>query len=285
MQVRLDSVLEGIRILNGRIEEYDKRIEGVQQSTNQFLSEVQAENNRRQTIICQALDSLHDKVTSEVSTKIDTIHTRSPTSVSGRYSPNIESPRTTFQPFFPTNSTHNAIQLPPQFENQAKIIDGLVVRFNTLQEQFLNFQNLNANLPARVSQFCDEITQHLRTYQAEQGLIKEKLKTLDVNYTTLGLTLNKHTQNTDSNFRETAMHMESVKKRFAEHRKQLDNLITAWRETMTTTDQLNTKYEYLKDFLSKKVIPTVSQIQDSLPSLTAGVGQGGGAASNPIELT
>jgi hypothetical protein len=81
------------------------------------------------------------------------------------------------------------------------------------------------------------------------------------------------------------MHMESVKKRFAEHRKQLDNLITAWRETMTTTDQLNTKYEYLKDFLSKKVIPTVSQIQNSLPSLTAGVGQGGGAASNPIELT
>ena len=275
VQLQLSSVLEGIRVLNERVEEYDHRLEGVQESTQKFFTEAQAENNRRSTVICQAFDTLHDKVISEISTKLE--HPVSPASAPYN-SPHLESPRIPLPLTFPPNAGLNLNQLTThigqmnaQLENQAKLINDLHVRINNHQQQFAAAQRINSDLPSRVSQFCDEVSSHLQSYQRDQVLLSERFKNLEFTVGGISQTLAKHTQNTDNNFRETAMHMDSVKKRFAEHRKQLDNLITAWRETMTTTDQLNGKFESLKDFLSTKVVPTIAKIHQSLPNLMEGV--------------
>src|SRR5947207_6680157 len=81
--------MDGIRILNERIEEYDKRFDAIQQSTQKFFVEVQAETSRRDTVICQALDNMHEKIISEVAAKFD--HPNSPNTFA---SPKIMSPRT-----------------------------------------------------------------------------------------------------------------------------------------------------------------------------------------------
>jgi len=274
LQLQLNAVLEGIRILNGRVEEYDKRIEGVQQSTDKFFTEVQAENNRRSTVICQAFDALHEKVVSELTTKIENQNTLNspPMAGSARFpTPRNDSPRMTMAPTLPNNPLPANVQFASQLDTQAQLINDIHVRYNTLQQQFASFQNLNATLPGQVGQFCDDVTQRMLGYQREQALLREQLKAFEFNLNTLVMTLTKHTQNTDNNFRETAMHMDSVKKRFAEHRKQLDNLIRAWHESTATTDQLNGKFESLKEFLSNKVVPTITKIHKSLPNLMDGV--------------
>jgi len=314
----MNSILEGIRILNERIEEYDKRIEGVQESTKKFFTEVEAESNRRQNVIVQAFDSLHDKVVSEMNARVETQNPISPASVSGRFTPpRMDSPRSTIQPTFGMQGNVNVNQMQMQLDNQAKLINDIHVRYNTLQQQFASFQNINSSLPARVSQFLDEVTNRLAIFQREQVMFNDQIKTMEFALNNnFAMALTQHVQSTENNFHETALHMESVKKRFAEHRRMLDNLIVAWRETVTTTDQLNGKFESLKDFLSVKVIPSIKRVHTALPTLMEGIppptrstvspntttpditvmqnpttdqrrksdSAGGGGASDPIEL-
>jgi predicted nucleic acid-binding Zn-ribbon protein len=166
-----------------------------------------------------------------------------------------------------------------QLENQAKMIRNIHTQLSTLQNAIAAVQHQAANnIPPRVQTFCDEVSNHMAAYQREQGLAAERIRGLGNTLTTITGNVQKHVANSDNNFRETAMHMDSVKKRFAEHRKQLDNLITAWRETMLTTDELTVKFESLKEFLSVKVVPTIGKWSKVVPGLIEGnIGDAGGA--------
>jgi cell division septum initiation protein DivIVA len=316
LQLQVNAVLEGVRILNERVEEYDKRIENLQTSTDKFFTEVQAENGRQNTILCQTLDKMHDKLTSEMASKLGEKPPSSP--VSAQFgSPRVDPPRTGFAPPSPTN-----INIAGQLETQAKAILDLQAHFQKIHPQLINQQRAMsqlAHLPASVQKFCDEVSARIRTYQADQNAFTTQVKALDVNLQGLGMSVNQHISDADHNFAETAIHMDTVKKRFAEHRKQLDNLITAWRDTLTTIEQLSSKYEFLKEFLSTKMVPTIVQVQKAFPELfvasaddttnrnmnteattqnrllpaatdgdrnvlMSGRGNGGGGAFNPIEL-
>jgi hypothetical protein len=291
LQFQVTSVLEGIRILNDRVEEYDKRFDAVQESMQIFYSEVQAENNKRNNVVIQALDTMYEKIAGEVTAKTD-----SPISPA---IPQFGSPRLDTRPQFanngsgsPVNSNQfNAINL--QLENQAKMIRNIHGQLSTLQNSIAAVQHQAANnIPPLVQSFCDDVSSHMAGYQRDQALAVERIRGLGNTITTMNGSMAKHVANSDNNFRETAMHMDSVKKRFAEHRKQLDNLITAWRETMLTTDELTVKFESLKEFLSVKVVPTIGKWSKVVPGLIEGnlgnvdVNQSSiGSTTNPTTTT
>jgi chromosome segregation ATPase len=271
LQLQLASVLEGIRILNERVEEYDKRIDGVQESTQKFFAEVQAENGRRNNVVIQTLDSMYDKIASEPPPKLDS--PMSPTV--GQFG----SPHLGQVQGFPQNNTAGPInpnqlhQINMQLEKHTKFSLDLNARVHNLQQAFTTFQQQLLNnpiIPLQVQNFCDDVSSHLNRYQLAQNDILERLRLIDLSSSTVSIRIQNHINNSDNNFRETAMHMDSVKKRFAEHRKQLDNLITACRETITTTDSLNVKYESLRKFMGSSVVPALEKLQKGLPGLAEG---------------
>jgi hypothetical protein len=324
LQLQVNSVLEGIRILNEHIEDYDKRIDGVQGSTERFFAEVQAENNRRNTIICQAFDSMHERIATEISTKLEA--PMSPVSAPFT-SPNanVGSPHMGFPVAFPNRASPNPgtptiTTVVTQVEAHAKLISDVHLQVSQLQADLLSFNHhANVTLPNRVQQYCNDVSGRLHVYQRDQHALSDQANRMEA---TLGITtvgLQRHVTNTDNNFKETAMHMDSVKKRFAEHRRHLDNLITAWQETLATIDQLNGKYDSLKEFLSVKIVPTFTKLHKALPEILeannpsngttsmnktaqventrpqisaplpaehrpTGEGDGGGGANDPIEL-
>lgn len=136
---------------------------------------------------------------------------------------------------------------------------------------------------------------------------------LDTAFKTTTAALQKHVANSDNNFKETAMHMDSVKKRFAEHRKQLEMLITAVKDIAPKTDQLIEKYDQVKEYLSVRILQRILAIENAFPEVfeianqframgsrnenaappaapaqitdgRRGSQEGGGKADNPIEL-
>src|SRR5271163_616817 len=279
MRFQLDSVVEGIRILNERVDEYDKRLEGVQSATERFFREVEAENNRRNVIFVQALDTMHDKITAEIASKSDGV-ANSP--VVGFPSPRIDSPRPSFSnlvsPLTPNSMNGGPTQInimAHNMEQQNKtIIDlnsrihqfGLVV--TGLREQLTPDRMRSLlSLQPNVQDFCDQVSAHMQTLQDSSRRAETDFKTLNFRLENVGSQLQKHFQSTDNNFRETALHMESVKKRFGEHRRQLDTLIMAWQETTMKLPELDNKYESLKEFLGNKIIPTIATINKAFPEL------------------
>jgi chromosome segregation ATPase len=268
LQAQVNTLLEGVRILNEHIEEYDKRLDGVQTSTQTFFAEIQAELNRRNTVLSQMLDTMHDRITSQISAKADT-HVSAPSN-----SPRAELSRTGITPTF-QNSISNVSPgtsaiITSQMESQAKSINDLRTRLGQLHTQVMAHNhtiNSVVSLPGHVQQFCDEISNRLLTIQREAVGLAEKVKTAELSVNNIGTGLQKQMKTTDSNFRETAVHMNTVKSRFGEHRRQLDNLIVAWRDAVMNIDQLNGKYEALKDFLSVQLVPTISKIHKAFPGL------------------
>ena len=272
LQFQINTTLEGVRILNEHIEEYDKRLENLQTATDKFFTEVQEENKRRITVIVESFDNMNNKIT-EVSAKLE--HITSSSSGSALAPLNLASTRPTSpkSPFPPTFASFNQNALSSinhQLEAQAKLHNE---RLNSLANQVLNHQHLITrviNLPQQVQQYCDDVSSRLAAYQLDHGQLLQRIEQHDANLKNLHEAFATHLRNSDNNFKETAIHMQSVKLRFSEHRKQLDNLITAWRETMSITDNLSGKYESLKDFLGTRVFPTIARIQKSLPESVEG---------------
>jgi ABC-type transporter Mla subunit MlaD len=285
LQLQVSSTLEGIRILNERVEEYDKRIEGVQGSTEQFFAEVQAENNRRNTIICQAFDSMQERISAEISTKLEA--PLSPVSAPFT-SPNanVGSPHIGFPVALPNSASPNPgtsaiTTVITQVEAQGKLISDIHLQLGQLQTDLVSFNHhANVTLPNRVQQYCNDVSSRLHTYQRDQLSLSDQANRTEANLGNTTLGLQRHTTNTENNFKETAMHMDAVKKRFAEHRRHLDNLITAWQETLTTIDQLNGKYDSLKEFLSAKIVPTFTKIHKALPEILEANNPSNGTAIN-----
>lgn len=264
LQLQANVVLEGVRILNERVEEYDRRLENLQTSTDKFFTEVQTENGKQHTILCQALDKMYEKLTSEIASKLGEKPPSSPASAQFG-TPRPDPPRMGFAPPIPTN-----INVTGQLETQAKAILDLQAHFQKIHPQLVNQQRGIAqlvHLPTSVQQFCDEVSARIHTYQADQVAFTTQIKALDINIQGIGVSLKQHISDADHNFAETAIHMDTVKKRFGEHRKQLDNLITAWRDTLTTIEQLSLKYESLREFLSTKMVPTIVIVQKAFPEL------------------
>ena len=279
LRFQLDSVLEGIRILNERVDEYDKRLEGVQSATERFFREVEAENNRRNVIFCQALDTMHERITSEIASSKPDGLANSP--VAGFPSPRIDSPRPAFSnmasPITPSSMNGGPTPInimAHNMEQQNKAIADLGQRIHQFGNLVNGLRELNPErvrlllaLQPNVQDFCDQVSAHMQTLQDSSRRAETDLKTVNFRLENVGSQLQKHFQSTDNNFRETALHMESVKKRFGEHRRQLDTLITAWQETTTQLDELDSKYESLKEFLGNKVIPTIATINKAFPEL------------------
>ena len=63
------------------------------------------------------------------------------------------------------------------------------------------------------------------------------------------------------------MHMDSVKKRFAEHRKQLETLITAVKAIAPKTEQLIVKYDQVKEYLSVRILQRILAIENAFPEV------------------
>jgi hypothetical protein len=312
-RVQLDSVVEGIRVLNEHIEEYDKRLEGVQTSTQQIIGEVQAENNRRNKVICQALDSMHDKITTEVNSKLDIVP---PSPASALTSPHLDSPRPGFPPSFPNNNTStNAINT--QISEIKHHITQLTNAVQSIQTNHFALQSqvgATLNVPGQMQSFVNDVHARLQLQLGQEQINADAIRTLQAKSNNLWESYQKHVQNSDNNFKETAIHMESVKKRFGEHRRTLDDLITAWKDSTSQLLDLQQKLEALKDFTSMKLVPTIANLsRKSSPTTTdpnrpprpaitsghniqnngslhgGGRGQNGGTggagvASNPIEL-
>lgn len=272
IQLQVNSVIEGVRILNEHIEEYDKRLDGVQASTDKFFNEVQAENGKRNTIICQTLDTMYDKIATEISAKFDS--PISPASASFG-----DSPRMGFQAAFPNNNIINNNNVPhvapvalatvnQQLDNHAKLVNDLQIRVNQQQTQLMNYQHhANTVLPGRVQMFCDDVSSRLKVYQTDQSTLLEQIRQLEAALGNTQMALQKHVANSDNNFKETAIHMDSVKKRFAEHRKQLETLITAVKDIAPKTDQLIDKYEKVKDYLSIRILQRIVDIENAFPDV------------------
>lgn len=268
LQTQVNALLEGVRILNEHIEEYDKRLDGVQTSTQTFFVEIQAELERRNTVLSRTLDTMYDKMVSEFSPKVDATVTTSHTSLLPA------PPRTGISP-----TTHTSVSslnpgttaiITSQMENQAKAISELRARLTQLHTQVMTHNhNISSvvSLPSLVQKFCDDVSNRLLVHQRETNAVTEKMKTFELTVNNIGNGLQKQIKTSDSNFRETAMHMESVKTRFSEHRRQLDNLILAWRDAVANIEQLNGKYEALKEFLSVQLVPTIAKIHKAFPAL------------------
>jgi hypothetical protein len=64
--------------------------------------------------------------------------------------------------------------------------------------------------------------------------------------------------------------MDSVKKRFAEHRKQLETLITAVKDISPKTDLLITKYNEVKEYLSIRILQRIVKIENAFPEVFSG---------------
>jgi hypothetical protein len=274
IQLQVNSVIEGVRILNEHIEESDKRLDGVQASTEKFFNEVQVENGKRNTIICQALDTMHDKIASEISAKLD----GSVSPGSGSYD---NSPRMGFPAVFPSNnnSSNPLSHMNPlaitnvnqQLDIQAKLVNDLQIRVNQQQAQIHNYQHhANNILPSRVQQFCDDVSSRLHVYQRDQSALLEQIRQIEAALSNAHTTLQKHVANSDNNFKETAIHMDSVKKRFAEHRKQLETLITAVKDISPKTDLLITKYNEVKEYLSIRILQRIVKIENAFPEVFSG---------------
>ena len=278
IQLQVNSVIEGVRILNEHIEESDKRLDGVQASTEKFFNEVQVENGKRNTIIIQALDTMHDKITSEISAKLDAPMSPAPESFGG-------SPRMGFAASFPGNNNNNTNNQPllspialssinQQLDTQAKLINEVLVRVNQQQAQVVSYtHHANTLLPNRVQQFCDDVTNRLSIYQRDQSTLREQLRQLETALANAHVSLQKHTANADNNFKETAIHMDSVKKRFAEHRKQLETLITAVADNSPKTHNLIVKYDQIKEFLSTRILQRIVKIENAFPEILGGNNQ------------
>lgn len=256
-----------MRILNEHIEEYDKRLDGLQSSTDKFFNEVQAENENRNTIICQTLDAMHDKIISEISTiKLD-----------GSMSPAIgtfnDSPRMGVSSSFPSNDiSHlnpNALAaVNQQLDIQAKLLNDIQVRLNLQHTQIASYTHHTNNIfPNRVQQFCDDVSGRLAAYQRDQVHLQTQIAMLDTVFKSTTAALQTHVANSDSNFKETAMHMDSVKKRFAEHRKQLETLITAVKAIAPKTEQLIVKYDQVKEYLSVRILQRILAIENAFPEV------------------
>lgn len=280
LQLQVNSALEGIRILNEHIQEYDKRLDGLQTSTQGFFDEVQVENGKQQDVICRALDELHDKLSADIAAKTNI--PMSPASAN-LPSPHLNSPRMgDFPPTTPNPSNINANSVAPisqQLEIHSKSIQELNTHIVTLRhrgmEQQRQIQTV-MQIPASVQRFCDGVSTRLLLSQNEFTALTERVNAIDLTMNGIKVTLTTHISNVNNNFGETATHMDSVKRRFGEHKNQLENLITAWREMLSGMEQLEGKYDTLKNFLQNRVIPMLVKLQTSFPDLF----EGGNLATN-----
>ena len=264
-RLQLESVVEGIRVLNEHIEEYDKRLEGVQTSTQEIIDQVQAENHQQTKVICQALDIMHEKITNEVNSKLDIVP---PSPASALTSPHVDSPRATFPAAFPNNNSSNAVTAQlNELKQSVTLLHGSI---QTVAGSHTNLQNQLAAalaVPNQVQIFMNDVQARFQIDHAHEKLQSEALRATQSRLQTLWENYQKHVQNSDNNFKETAIHMDSVKKRFAEHRRTLDDLITAWKDSTTKLEALEGKFEALKDFTSKKLVPTIANLsRKSSPS-------------------
>ena len=283
LRVQVEGVVEGIRILNEHIEEYDQILDSLQTSTQRFFAEVKLENDKRNTVLCQAFDNMYEKITTDVSAKLEFPASPAPGALS---SPHTESPRQPLPPPFP-NSSVTAPPVPApvlaSIENQAKLYHDLHLRVNGFQTQFFQHrQNTNQNFQQVMAQFgqvYEELNNRSQAYEQGRAELAEKVQTLDYSLTRIGAGLQTHTANSENNFKETAIHMDSVKKRFAEHRAILETMITTWRNLASSLDELEGKYESLKEFLSSKVVPTFAKLRKTLPELFDGAADDGPGSS------
>jgi len=256
LRLQLDSVLEGIRVLNEHIKEYDVRLDGLQSGTQKFLAEVKAEDERRNAILNDAFEILHNKIMTDVNTKI----------VSSPKAP----PSTSFPSPYP--SLQQQQQLPPTRPPQqildihAKSIQDAVASLNTVTGRIRDLESqVNPNLVPKP--YIDAMNARLAQAQMEIiGLRNDhnSLGTLFGQFRQSQALLN---QNTENNFRETAMHMDSVKRRFGEHRQQLDTLITAYESSQDQMDNLIGQHTQLREMFQNRVVPMLTRIVKQFPEI------------------
>ena len=297
LQLQVNSVLEGIRILNEHIQEYDRRLDGLQTSTQKFFAEVQAENGKQHAVICQVLDQLHDKLAADIAAKTDIA--ASPAAANFA-SPRVDSPRLGgFHPTTPNSpniSGNPFVSITQQLDVHSKSIQELGMNIATLRQRGIDEQRqiqTVMHVPSSVQRFCDEVSARLLLSHNERIALTERVNAIDLTMNSMNTTLTTHISNVNNNFGETATHMDSVKKRFGEHRSQLENLITVWREMSSVMDQLEGKYDSLKNFLQNRIIPTIAKLQNSFPDLGNPANntrnqdneRSDGATQNPLLIT
>ena len=270
---QIEVLLEGIRILNERVEEYDRRLEGVQTSMDKLVSEVQAENSKRHGVLGQAFERLQDKLTSEIAAAKAAL----PASPASAFNSPLSMPNTNSNML--NTSPAVLAMLNQQVDQLGKLINDIQARLSVCQTQIAGLNAQNApivRIPSQVQRFCDDVSRSMLEYQTKEKRLSDQLGKMEFTVSTISQALQKHIKNSDNNFKETAIHMDSVKKRFAEHRKQLEHLIMALKELERVEDQVTGKYESLREFLSTKIVPVLGTIQKAFPELFES-----GAATNP----
>lgn len=271
-RLQISGVVDGIRVLNERVEEYEQRLDGVQSSTQRFFVETTLENEKRNTVLADLFDDMYNKIKTDISAKLE----------SGAFpSPQAKTVRPAVPPNLPNNNpvavaqpTASALPLAVIVNNQVKIVHDLHAQLQGLQTQFFQYRQLVTQnfeqIVAQFNQIYEELNGRIAILDQSRAELREKIQNLDYTVTRISVRLQTHAASTENNFKDTAIHMDSVKKRFAEHRAILDSMITSWRNLACTTDELEGKYESLKEFLSSKVMPTFSKMRKMLPELSEG---------------
>jgi len=255
LRQQVEAVLEGIRVLNEHIEEYDVRLDGLQSGTQRFLAEVKAEDERRNVILNDAFEILHNKIMTDVNTKI------------------VSSPKPTVSASFP--SPHPSLQqqlLPSTRTTQqildihAKSIQDTVASLNAANGRIRELENqVNPNLVPKP--FIDAMNARLTQAQLEIIGLRNDHNGLGNLFRQFRQSQGHLNQNTENNFRETAMHMDSVKRRFGEHRQQLDTLIKAYESSQDQMDNLIGQHTQLREMFQNRVVPMLTRIVKQFPEI------------------
>ena len=285
-QLQVNELLNGVRILNERVEDYDKRLEAIQSANGKFFEEVTAENLRQRNVICQAFDTMYEKISSDIAAKVDVPLT--PTSSTNISSPRIDSRNGLQLP-------NNALTMPNVASNQAaslqyigSTLDAHLKMINETTRQLQQLQGMFSSvgqIPQQVQRYCDGVSQRLSEHQVNQQKFQQDLTAIGGRLIQVEQNLSQNARVTESRFADTAIHMSSVKKRFGEHRKQLDNLIMAWKETVQTLDDVRGSYQSVQEFLEKQFMPVLGVVRQQFPDLlessTARLNTLGGQRTGP----
>ena len=255
LRLQVESVLEGIRVLNEHIEEYDIRLDGLQSGTQKFLAEIKAQDERRNIILNEAFEILHTKIMTDVNTRMVS-PPKTPSSVS-------------FPPPYPSLQQQ---QLPPTrttqqiLDGHAKLIQENLASLNIVTGRVRELENqVNPNLVPKP--YIDAMNARLANVQMEIVGLRSEQNNLGASFRQLHQSQVQLNQNTENNFRETAIHMDTVKRRFGEHRQQLDTLIKAYESSQDQMDNLIGQHTQLREMFQNRVVPMLTRIVKQFPEI------------------
>jgi ABC-type transporter Mla subunit MlaD len=220
-------------------------------------------------------DQMYDRITSEITSKMEAPLT--PGSVT-----NINSPRNNTQNGFQGHANNPGAQgIPSNFlvnnphfqkiaslvDSHAKIINDTTRRVHGLQQTVNLAQQSITHLPQQIQMYGEDVNRRLADFQSKHQQLHADFTQVIPRITHLEGTLAQILQASDRRFTDVAVHMDTVKQRFAEHRKQLENLIRAWKETVSTMGELRGTNESFEVFLQKEILPILGVVRKKYPEL------------------